>query len=55
MKLDREIVGTIGQYGSGILLAIGIGIETTYGAHIGFICISTGGLLWGLFTKIKGN
>jgi len=51
----RELWGVIGQYGSGVLLLIGIVIEIAYGAHIGFIAISMGGLGWGICTKIRGK
>jgi len=54
-KESKETLGIIGQWGSGFLLLVGITIELIYGAHIGFIAISTGGLGWGIFTKIRGR
>lgn len=44
-----------GQWVSGFLLIAGIFIELIYQADTGFICISVGGLAWGIFTKLKGR
>jgi len=55
LKRNKELWGTIGQYGSGCLLLIGIIIELLCHAHLGFIFISTGGLMWGIATKLVGH
>ncbi len=55
MKIDKDLVGIVGQYGSMISLIIGIAIEVAMQAHLGFIFIASGGLAWGLFTKIRGK
>ena len=54
-KENKETIGIIGQYGAGLFLVAGIVVEIIYEAHCGFILISTGGLLWGIFTKIRGR
>lgn len=51
----KETVGIIGQYGSMGVLTIGICIELIMAAHVGFIFITIGGLLWGVATKIRGR
>lgn len=55
MALDKETVGIIGQYGSMVVLIGGIVVEIIIGAHLGFILITAGGLLWGVSTKIRGR
>ena len=54
-RFKKEVIGDIGQYISGFLVLAGIIIELIFRAHIGFLCISAGGLLWGVSTKIKGH
>ncbi len=51
----QEFVGVVGQYVSLAILVIGIGIEIYYEADIGFVCLTAGGLLWGVMTKIRGK
>ena len=53
--MNREIVGIAGQYGSMFLLVIGLTVEIICKAHIGFILLTAGGLLWGVSTKIRGR
>lgn len=36
-----------------MLVGVGIVIEAVYGAHIGFICITTGSLMFAVATKIE--
>lgn len=52
---NRELVGVVGQYGSGCLLIAGLIVECVCRAHIGFILLTAGGLLWGVSTKIRGK
>lgn len=54
-KGTKETIGIIGQYGSMLLLIVGLIIEISMKAHIGFIFLTTGGLLWGISTKIRGR
>lgn len=54
-KATREIVGIAGQYGSMCLLVAGLAVEIWMQAHIGFVLLTAGGLLWGLSTKIRGH
>ena len=35
-----------------VLIAVGIVVEASYQAHMGFICISAGSLAFGIATKI---
>ena len=51
----KDTVGIVGQYVSMVVLMVGIGIEISYKAHVGFICITIGGLIWGIATKIRGK
>ncbi len=36
-----------------VIVAVGIVIEIYYGADIGFVCITAGGLAFGISTKIE--
>lgn len=54
-KNTQELWGIWGQYGSGLLVLTGLIIELLYQAHLGFVCITAGGLLWGVFTKLRGH
>ena len=47
------IMGSIGQWAALVASIGGILIEISYEADIGFVCITSGSLLWGLFTKLK--
>ena len=47
------IMGSIGQWAALIASIGGILIEIEYEAHVGFVCITGGSLLWGMFTKLK--
>ena len=47
------IMGSIGQWAALVATIGGILIEIEYEAHVGFVCITGGSLLWGMFTKLK--
>ena len=47
------IMGSIGQWLALIATSGGIIIENIYEADVGFLCITSGSVLWGLFTKLK--
>ena len=47
------IMGSIGQWAALVATIGGILIEIEYEADVGFVCITGGSLLWGLFTKMK--
>ena len=47
------IMGSIGQWAALVATIGGILIEIEYEADVGFVCITGGSLLWGLFTKVK--
>jgi len=47
------IMGSIGQWLALIASSGGIIIEIIYEADVGFLCITSGSVLWGLFTKLK--
>ena len=47
------IMGSIGQWLALIATSGGIIIEILYEADVGFLCITSGSVLWGLFTKLK--
>ena len=47
------IMGSIGQWAALVASIGGILIEISYEADIGFVCITSGSLLWGMFTKVK--
>jgi len=51
--MDRELIGIIGQWTAVFVVTLGIGIEVGYGAHIGFVLITAGGVILALATKIK--
>lgn len=51
--MDRELIGIIGQWSAVFMVTFGIGIEVGYGAHLGFVLITTGGIILALATKIK--
>ena len=51
----QDLVGILGQYLSMFVLIAGIGIEIHYKADAGFLCLTIGGLLWGVMTKIRGK
>jgi len=53
IKMDRELIGIIGQWTAVFVVTLGIGIEVGYGAHIGFVLITAGGVILALATKIK--
>lgn len=53
--MSRETIGVVGQYVSMVLLIVGIIIEVAVQAHIGFVFITSGGLVWGVATKIRGK
>ncbi len=38
-----------------IIVSVGIVIEIYYGADIGFVCITAGGLAFGISTKIQSR
>ena len=47
------IMGSIGQWLALIATSGGIIIEILYEADVGFLCITSGSVFWGLFTKMK--
>ena len=47
------IMGSIGQWAALVATSAGIAIEFIYEADVGFLCITIGSVLWGMFTKIK--
>lgn len=49
----HELIGIIGQWLAVFLVTAGIGIEVGYGAHIGFVLITAGGIVLAMATKIK--
>ena len=49
MKYIAEIL----QLLSIMSVTAGVGIEIIYGAHLGFICITIGGLVFGLSEKLN--
>lgn len=51
----KETIGIWGQWIGMSAVLVGIGIEFSYGAHIGFICITVGSLVWAIATKIRGK
>ena len=51
--MGRELVGIIGQWAAVFMVTVGIGIEVGYGAHIGFVFITAGGIILAMATKIK--
>jgi len=53
--MSNDTIGIIGQYGSMLILIVGIAIEVLARAHVGFVLITIGGLLWGVSTKIRGK
>ena len=53
MKTDRELIGIIGQWLACLLVTAGIIVEVAYGAHVGFVFITAGGVVLALATKIK--
>ncbi len=53
--MSQETIGIIGQYGSMSLLVVGLAIEIVMEAHVGFIFLTAGSLLWGLSTKVRGK
>jgi len=50
-KLDR--IGIVGQWLSGVLVGIGVGIEIAMQADVGYILITLGSLLYAAFTKLR--
>jgi hypothetical protein len=55
MNVDKDLIGIIGQYCSMIAVTAGIVVEILMKAHCGFVFITIGGLMWGVFTKIRGK
>ena len=51
--MERELIGIIGQWLAVFVVTLGIGIEVGYGANVGFVLITTGGVILTLATKIK--
>ena len=48
-----RIIGEIGQWAAFVACGLGIAIEIRYEADVGFICLTVGSILWGMFTKVK--
>jgi len=57
VKRDRVMVyyilGVIGQWGAFCALGLGIAIEITYKADLGFMSITVGSVLFAVATKVK--
>ena len=51
--MNHELLGIYGQWLSVLLVTVGIGVEVGYGANIGFVCITAGGVVLAIATKIK--
>jgi len=49
----KETIGMLGQWLACFLLIVGLIIEVVYGANIGFVLITIGGLVLALATKVK--
>lgn len=52
-KERKENIGIVGQWVTGVLVGVGIGIEVTMGAEIGYIFITSGSALFAAFTKVR--
>lgn len=55
MKKNNSTIGIIGQWVGMLAVIIGILIEVSMGAHIGFAAITGGSLVWAFATKIRGK
>ena len=53
MKNVTTVLGNLGQWTACFVITVGIIVEIRYGADIGYISITTGSLLFAIFTKIK--
>lgn len=49
----KETIGVLGQWLAAFTVVVGIIIEISYGAHLGFILITAGSLIFAIATKIK--
>jgi len=49
----REDLGIFGQWLGGVLVGIGVGIELSLGADIGYVIITMGSLIYAAATKIR--
>jgi len=49
----KEDIGIFGQWLGGVLVGIGVGIELSLGADIGYVVITLGSLLYAAATKIR--
>jgi len=52
-RRDWDKIGIVVQSIAGIIVGIGIGIEMSMGADIGYIAISLGSLLYAIGTKLR--
>lgn len=52
-KVNRETIGSVGQWAAAGLSFAGIIIEVETGAPIGYIIITTGAVIFAVATKIK--
>ena len=43
----------LGQWLAALMVACGIGVEIGMGGHIGYILITSGALIFAVFTKLK--
>ena len=53
--MSRETFGIVGQYACLIMLAFGILFEIITGAHLGYIIITTAGILYAVCVKLRGK
>jgi hypothetical protein len=51
--MTMYVIGVIGQWAAFCALGVGIAIEISYGADIGFMGITIGSVLFAVATKIK--
>ena len=49
----KEDIGIFGQWLGGVIVGIGVGIELSLGADIGYVIITLGSLLYAAATKIR--
>lgn len=47
------LISSLGQWVGGLVSAFGIGFEIASGAHFGYVLITTGSVLFAIFTKLK--
>lgn len=50
---NAHLIGSLGQWLGGLVSAFGIGFEIASGAHFGYVLITTGSVLFAVFTKLR--